>query len=96
MPRTNNFLQEQSSLGVFDHHSQGATMPVGSMRQQPMGFQIPSTDEKGKKATKRRAKVEDFVLLLADDAEKNPDKMIPLTVDRMNRATALLEGVELD
>jgi hypothetical protein len=48
------------------------------------------------KKVKLKARAEDFALLLADDAEKNFDKMIPLTKERIERARALLEGVELD
>ncbi len=48
------------------------------------------------KTVKLKAQAEGFALLLADDAEKNFDKMIPVTKERIERARALLEGVELD
>jgi hypothetical protein len=41
-------------------------------------------------------RAEDFALLLANDDEKNFDKMIPFTRERRDRAAALLEGVRLD
>jgi hypothetical protein len=96
MVRTNNFLRDQRELSVVavtpqvDIHE-----PLQhSSHSRALGFQVP--EDIAPRKAKRKARAEDFALLLADDAEKNFDKMIPLTKERMDRALALLEGVELD
>jgi hypothetical protein len=45
------------------------------------------------KKVKPKARAEDFALLLADDAEKNFDKMIPVTPDMLSEAMAFLDEV---
>jgi hypothetical protein len=64
----------------------------------PMGFKVTkgAGSAKKAKASQRKARAEDFVWLLADDAEKNFGKMIPFTQERRDRIAALLEEVELD
>jgi hypothetical protein len=45
------------------------------------------------KPVKLKARAEDFALLLADDAERNFDKMIPVTPDMLSEAMAFLDEV---
>jgi hypothetical protein len=63
-----------------------------------MGFKVTKDAGSAKKAKafQRKSRAEDFVLLLADDAEKNFGKMIPFTQERGDRIAGLLEEVELD
>jgi hypothetical protein len=98
MARINNFRQELIGLdGVNPSNPVNRSVPSVSHSDLSMGFKVDGTGAAKKtKASRRKARAEDFALLLADDAEKNFDKMIPLTKERVERARALLEGVELD
>jgi hypothetical protein len=40
--------------------------------------------------------LKDFVLFLAEDAQKYPEKLVPFTADMLAEAKALIEGVALD
>ncbi len=95
MARINNFLREQRDLTVTAFSSQVDLAADSSPHRRALGFQVTETAVPAKKV-RRKARAEDFALLLADDAEKNFDKMIPVTKERIERARALLEGVELD
>jgi hypothetical protein len=95
MARINNFLREQRALTVDSFPSQVDRAVDSSPHRRALGFQVLEAAVPTKKI-KRKARPDDFALLLADDAEKNFDKMIPLTKERVERARALLEGVELD
>ncbi len=94
MANINNFLREQRALSVASFSSQ-ADRSVASSPRRALGFQVPESSAPTKKA-KRKARHEGFALLLADDAEKNFDKMVPYTKERRDRVAALMEGVELD
>ncbi len=95
MAKTTNFLREQRALTVASFPSQVDRAVDSSPHRRALGFQVPEDAAPAKK-TKRKVRAEDFALLLADDAEKNFDKMIPATKERRDRIAALLEGVELD
>jgi hypothetical protein len=99
MARINNFRREMVDLCVVN-----PSAPISRVAHsahpvdRAIGFRV--TEEVGStkkpKASKPKARDKDFALLLADDAEKNFDKMIPATKERRDRIAALLEGVELD
>ncbi len=95
MAKISNFLREQRALNVAPSPSQVDRAVDSSPHRRALGFQVPEAVVPVKKI-KRKARAEDFALLLADDAEENFDKMIPVTKERIDRARALLEGVELD
>jgi hypothetical protein len=48
------------------------------------------------KRGKPQARAADFALLLAEDAENNFDKMIPVTPDMLSEAMSFLDEVGLD
>ena len=98
MSRFNFFKEDlfRKDLGVY-------------RRPAPMGFQVPadnasssSVDSK-EKAPNRSAKTkprvdraEEFAAFLANDAELNPSKMIPLTESKLARAKRLVKGEHVD
>jgi hypothetical protein len=98
MARIDNFRQELIGLGGVNPSSPvHRPTPSVSHSDRSMGFKVEATGSTKKtKASRRKARAEDFALLLADDAEENFDKMIPATKERRDRIAALLEGVELD
>jgi hypothetical protein len=95
MAKITNFLREQRALTVASFPSQVDRAVDSSPHRRALGFQVPEDVIPAKKI-KRKARPDDFALLLADDAEKNFDKMIPATKERRDRIAALLKGVELD
>jgi hypothetical protein len=97
MARIHNFLREQLSLSVASSSTQTNRYVdlASSTRDQALGFQVPEDHTPAQKA-KRKARAGGFPLLLAEDAEKNFRKMIPVTEDMLSEGMAFLEEVGLD
>jgi hypothetical protein len=96
MTRITNFIQDQLNL---DADLRGTAISPISLRPRAIGFQVSAesklVDAKFSQRSKK-ASQEDFVLFLAEDAQKHPEKLVPFTADMLAEAKALIEGVALD
>jgi hypothetical protein len=95
MTRITNFIQDQLNL---DADLRGTAISPISLRPRAMGFQVSAESKPVAKFSKcsKKASQEDFVLFLAEDAQKHPEKLVPFTADMLAEAKALIEGVALD
>ncbi len=96
MTRINNFIQDQLNL---DADLKGTAISSISFRPRAMGFQVSAESKPAAAKFSQRFKKgsqEDFVLFLAEDAQKHPEKLVPFTADMLAEAKALIEGVALD
>jgi hypothetical protein len=67
-----------------------------SFRSHSLGLQVCEPTTVPVSHEQYKASAENFALLLAEDAEQNFDKMIPVTQDMLSEAMAFLDEVGLD